>query len=106
MEDKLTKPAKREIIEDFANEIKKSSKEGAKPSFEVIYFRNEHINNIERPVLEVPVEILRFRKNNGRISSDVLSYEKKQAHYLKEVRKPKKYFGSFLKIKTRKKPGN
>ena len=103
MEDKLTKPAKREIIEDFANEIKKSSKEGAKPSFEVIYFRNEHINNIERPVLEVPVEILRFRKNNGRISSDVLSYEKNTGPLSERSEKAKKILRKFLEDKDPKK---
>lgn len=75
MNDTLTKSTTREIIEDFADDIKKRRRKGAKPSFEVIYFRDEHRKHIERDVMEVPVELLRFRKDNGRITSDVLSYE-------------------------------
>ena len=94
MTDAMTKDSIRVIIQDFADEIIKKTKKGAKPSKEVIYFRKEHIEGTERPVVEVPVELLRFRKHNGRIASDVLSYEKnkeplneKSDHAQNELRK-------------------
>ncbi|MBW8010666.1 MAG: hypothetical protein FVQ83_05400 [Chloroflexi bacterium] len=74
--DAIYKQPTRAIIEDFANEIKEKKRKGAKPSKEVIAFRNELINNTERDVWEVPIEILRYRKDNGRISSDVISFER------------------------------
>lgn len=76
MTNMITKPIVREIIQDFASEIKKRKRTGVKPSFEVIFFREEHRKNIERPVYEVPIELLRFRKDNGRIASDIIGYEK------------------------------
>ena len=76
MTNQITKLMVRQIIEDFADEIKRRKRTGAKPSFEVIYFRDEHRKNIERPVYEVPTELLRFRRDNGRIASDILGYEK------------------------------
>jgi len=72
----ITKEPVREIIEDFAREIQEKKVVGPKPSKAVIFFRNEAINNVERDVVEVPINLLRFRKENGRIASDVLSYEK------------------------------
>ncbi|MCG8319742.1 MAG: hypothetical protein MI921_09590 [Cytophagales bacterium] len=76
MNDNITKPAIREIIDDYAKDIERNKQRGAKPSKEVIYFRNWAVNNEEQEVWEVPTEFLRFRKENGRIKSDVLSYEK------------------------------
>ena len=73
----MTKPVIREIIDDFAVEIKQRRKDDVKPSFEVISFRNWSRTNHEEKVWEVPTELLRFRKDNGRIASDVYSYEKK-----------------------------
>jgi hypothetical protein len=74
--DNITRPAIREIIVHFANEINSRLRKDATPSNEVIYFRNEHRKNKERIVVSVPSELLRFRKDNGRILSDVMSYEK------------------------------
>ncbi len=42
----------------------------------VIEFRNDRKNQKTRPIFLVPIKILRFRKDNGRIASDILSYEK------------------------------
>src|SRR5690606_3721141 len=74
--DSITKPVIREIIDDFAEELKQRRKKDAKPSFDVIYFRNWASTNHEERVWEVPTELLRLRKDNGRIASDVLSYER------------------------------
>jgi len=71
----ITKPAAREIVEDFAKEIRQRRMETVKPSRAVINFRTDYKDGIERKVFRVPIEILRFRKDNGRIASDVMDYE-------------------------------
>ena len=73
--DRHTAPSVRKIIEDFAREIDSRKEEGANPQKEVIFFRNDMQKRKEREIWEVPIELLRFRKENGRISSNVLSYE-------------------------------
>lgn len=65
----------REIIEDFAEEIRNRRTETARPSTEVINFRDDYAEGTERKVWKVPTEVLRFRKDNGRIASDVLDHE-------------------------------
>ena len=72
----ITTNAKREIIEDFARAIREKKTLGAKPAMTVINFRNEKLDGIERPIERVPLDLLRYRKDNGRIASDVLNYEK------------------------------
>ena len=65
----------RKIIQNFANEINRRKTPGPKPSKTVIDFRNELKSGMERDIFFVPIELLRFRKDNGRIASDVLDYE-------------------------------
>ncbi|MCC6695795.1 MAG: hypothetical protein IT365_09210 [Candidatus Hydrogenedentes bacterium] len=72
---KITTSAKRTIIEDFAKEIRERRMQTAKPSVSVINFRDDRLGGTERPIYQVPIDILRFRKDNGRIASDVLDYE-------------------------------
>lgn len=72
----ITKPVTREIVEDFAKEIRQRKMKTAKPSKTVINFRTDIKDGIEREVYRVPIEILRFRKDNGRIASDVMDYER------------------------------
>lgn len=72
----MTRPKDREIIEDFAKEVREKRMQSAKPSMEVINFRTDLKDGVERPVWQVPIAILRFRKDNGRISSDVMDYER------------------------------
>jgi hypothetical protein len=72
----ITNPVARKIIEDFANEIREKRVQSAKPSKEVINFRTDVKDGFERTVWQVPIGILRFRKDNGRISSDVMDYER------------------------------
>lgn len=71
----ITKQPEREIIEDFAEEIRQKQLETVKPSKAVINFRNEIGDGVERTVWRVPLDLLRYRKDNGRIASDVLDYE-------------------------------
>ena len=70
----ITKPKTREIIDDFAKEVREKRMQTAKPSKTVINFRTDIKDGIERPIWRVPVEILRYRKDNGRIASDVMDY--------------------------------
>lgn len=66
----------REIVEDFASRIREKKSPGPKPATTVINFRNDKRDNVERPVELVPIELLRYRKENGRIASDVANYQK------------------------------
>lgn len=97
--DSITKPAIREIIDDFAEEIKQRRKNDAKPSFEVISFRNWPSTNHEERVWEVPTELLRFRKDNGRIASDVQSYERKHGHLSETSKDAQNVLRKFLEEK-------
>lgn len=93
---KLKTDKVRDIIDDFAAEIDRKKRKTAKPTKHVIDFRNERADNFERDVLVVPVEILRFRKDNGRISSDVLSYEKNYNLISETEEEDQKLLGKFL----------
>ncbi len=72
----ITNDVQRRIVEDFADEILRSKTAAPKPHEVVIHFRNERAANSSREVVCVPVKLLRYRKDNGRIASDVYSYEK------------------------------
>lgn len=76
----------REIIEDFANEISLRKTRGTAPSRGVINFRNEKSKGIEREIVDVPLTLLRYRKDNGRIASDVISYERVHLEQLDETK--------------------
>ncbi|MGQ0829981.1 MAG: hypothetical protein ACT4ON_16460 [Bacteroidota bacterium] len=78
MSNKISTDTERKIIDDFAKEIKTKAEKGANPEKTVIEFRNDRQRGKagERDVYLVPVKLLRFRKDNGRIASDVSSYEK------------------------------
>lgn len=97
--DHLTIPAYREIIEDFVKEIKRRRIKASPPKTAVIYFRNEHIKGVERDVWEVPLELLRYRVDNGRIASDVESYQRLHGPLLEKDGKTQKILGEFLEKK-------
>lgn len=63
----------REVVDAFASEIKKRKI----PTSEkiVIPFRNDKQLNTRRDIFLVPLDLLYFRKDNGRIASDVLTHE-------------------------------
>ena len=71
----IPKPREREIIEDFAKEIEQKKLDTVKPSKTVIKFRTDYQDRNERTIYRVPIDILRYRKDNGRISSDVEDFE-------------------------------
>src|SRR5713101_8046704 len=72
----ITQDKQREIVLDFARAIREKKTATAKPAFDVINFRDEKQRNFERPIEVVPIDLLRYRKDNGRIASDVMNHEK------------------------------
>ena len=73
----ITQSKTREIVRDFADAInKKLDSEGVAPEKDVIDFRDWRIENRQSVIHKVPIELLRYRKDNGRIASDVMNYEK------------------------------
>ena len=72
----ITQPAIRRIIPDFRKEILQKRWEAAPPKTAVINFRDDQRVHRERPVYNVPIGLLRYRKENGRICSSVLSHER------------------------------
>ena len=72
---KITQDSIREIIPDFAKAIKANNRANQKPGTTVIDFRDELKKGYERDVVSVKSELLRFRKENGRLSAEVSSYQ-------------------------------
>ena len=72
----ITQPKTREIIDDFAREIQRKKIEASPAESTRIDFRNGMAENREEIVYKVPLHLLRYRKENGRISSSVKSYER------------------------------
>ena len=101
--EKLSKAKTREIIDDFALEIEKAKTKGAKPAKTVIDFRNERKDGIERDIWYVPIDLSRYRKDNGRISSDVLHYEKSYGLLDETREESQKKIEEFLREKDKEK---
>jgi hypothetical protein len=97
-----TSPA-RSIISDFAKEIHTRKRKGPKPEKHVINFRNERRNNFERDVWLVPLDRLRYRKDNGRIASDVLGYEKHHGILKENTEEAQRLLRTFLEEKDKQK---
>lgn len=92
----ITTETPRKIIDSFAEEINRRRERGKNPTTEVINFRNDRKNGNERNVWEVPTEILRFRKDNGRIASEVTSYEKLNAPLIEDAEEAQETLKGFL----------
>jgi len=99
----LTKAKTREIIEDFTQDIAQRKRLGPKPAKCVINFRQESRMGIERDIYYVPTELLRYRKDNGRISSDILHYEKHNGLLIEESEEAQGIIEGFLKSKDKEK---
>lgn len=98
---KITKVKTREIIDDFAKEIKVRCEGQQVPSETVINFRNDVNDRKARPVYLAPIELLRYRKDNGRIASDVLDYETNIGILEEAETSTQGILHSFLKSKDR-----
>lgn len=95
----ITQDKPREIVEDFARAIRERKTATAKPAFAVINFRDEKRNSIQRPIVVVPINLLRYRKDNGRIASDVMNYERVNGRLDERDREAQEVLREFLKRK-------
>jgi hypothetical protein len=96
----ITTEAERKIIDDFAKLIQeKKIPKGAHPSMAVINFRDEKRLGTERVVELVPVNLLRYRKENGRISTDVADYQKSNGPLDDKDQTAQEILGKFLEDK-------
>lgn len=77
--DSMTMEKTRVIIEDFARHIAKKKTKGPQPAEHVIKFRDEWALGKVRDVEFVPLELILFRKENGRLAMEVHSHEKNVA---------------------------
>ena len=88
-----------EIIEDFAKEINRKKFSVGNPSTHIINFRDDRVAKNARGIFKVPIGLLLFRKNNGRIASDVLDYEKTHGYLDEKSEEGQKKLCSFLENK-------
>ena len=96
----ITNPRRREIITDFAKTIQdKKIQSGTTPSKEVIEFRNERQTGKERTVVKVPIHLLLYRKDNGRIASDVSTFERIHQPLDEKTEEAQEKLSSFLEKK-------
>ena len=72
----ITTDLKREIIKDFQEAIKE--KRIPTDQTAIMNFRNDILNKKQREIFSVDLNLLRYRRENGRISSSVLGYEKEK----------------------------
>ena len=72
----ITQERTREIIDDFAEEIRNKRVKASPAESIRIDFRDGIALNREETVYMVPLDLLRLRKENGRISSSVKTYER------------------------------
>lgn len=99
MSNKISTDAERRIIDDFAKEIDTKKILGNVPEHDVIEFRNDRLIKKARPIYLVPVKLLRFRKDNGRIASDITSYEKQHGPLDEKLESTQEIIRNFLKEK-------
>lgn len=99
----ITTDPLREIITDFVSEIKDKQILDQKPAKTIIRFRTDVQDKKEREIVKVPINILRYRKDNGRIASDVLDYEINTGPLDEQDEKTQKILHKFLLEKDPKK---
>ena len=99
----ITQERTRDIIRNFADAIKpKLSTEGVAPETAVIDFRTWRSDKISKPQYRIPTELLRYRKDNGRIASDVLHYEQNNIKLNEQKDKDQEIIKDFLYNKDQK----
>lgn len=97
----ITAPPARAIVEDFASEIQSRKQIGPVPTKAVINFRNEQRDKVERQIYNIPLGLLRYRKDNGRIASDVLNYERNVGPLREDTEEAQQIIKRFLFLKDR-----
>ena len=97
---RITADKQRDIIDDFAEEIAQR-RELYSDKGKVIPFRNDEKLNKTRSVYIVKTDLLRFRKDNGRIASEVESYENLKQPLEEDEEETQKIISGFLNSKDR-----
>ena len=95
----ITESTTRTIVNDFALKIKERKQHTAVPSKTVINFRTDRADNHERDIYRVPIELLRYRKDNGRIASDIQDHERSRGPLDETNDKDQRTIAVFLKDK-------
>lgn len=93
---KIKADERRRIISDFQKAVSEHLRDGEKPDHAVIEFRNESSMRFPRPIKNIAISYLRFRKDNGRIASDVLDYEKNKAPLVEDSEEAQEILSKFL----------
>ena len=101
MSEKISTTIQRKIIDDFAKEIKEKATKGSSPEKTVIEFRDDRKRGKagERDIWFVPIDLLKFRKDNGRIASDIASYEKLHGTLNEDEKETQEIIKKFLQKK-------
>ena len=89
----------REIIDDFAREIQQRKVKASPAESTRIDFRNGIAENREEIVYKVPLDLLRLRKENGRISSSVKTHERLTGVLNREDSDAQSVLSTFLREK-------
>lgn len=87
----------RKIIDSFAEAVKEVAIKTERKT--AIKFRNEDKLGIEKVIYKIPIGSLQYRKYNGRISSDVLSYEKEKTLLTESSQEDQEIIRKFLEEK-------
>ncbi len=90
----------REIIEELVKEINEN-KSAVKDYMWSIFFRDDKQNKNKRPVFKVPIIYLKYRKDNGRIASDVYSHEQKHGKIIEATDTGQEILRGFLLAKDK-----
>ena len=95
----MTSEPTRPIIQDFAVKIQRTLLRTPRPKKEVINFRTDRQDRKERDVVRVRCDLLRYRKENGRIASDVQNHEWAHGALNEADSKHQKLLATFLEAK-------
>lgn len=96
---RMTSDPTRPIIEDFATKIQSTLLRTPRPKKEVINFRTDRQDRKERDVVRVRCDLLRYRKENGRIASDVQNHEWAHGTLNEADSEDQKHLADFLAAK-------
>ena len=89
----------RVINDDFRKAIDTYKDDTSDPKKVIIEFRNDLTEKLARPVHQIPIELIRLRRNNGRIASDVLAYESKHGRIKESTDEGQKIIRGFINKK-------
>src|SRR4051812_35115054 len=93
----ISKNQPRPLIKEFAKDILTNRIEI--DNSEAIPFRDDKVVTKIRKAYKVPIELLRFRKDNGRIASDVITFENSKGVINESTEYGQSLLRKFLELK-------